>query len=117
MLSRMTAPMKAAVRYPFRLQQLCQRGMARRQRHGKIGDAMGAGQQARQDRGMRSVRDRAGSERLGEANAVFRQSIEPRRLNVFIAITVNVVGAKGVNGDQENVGLGCPFLRLSGPWR
>ena len=97
------------------LQQLCQRGMARRQRHGKIGDAMRAGQQAGQDTGVRSVGDRAGSERLGEANAVFRQSIERRRLNVFVAVAVDVVGAKGVNGDQENVGLGCPFLRLSGP--
>ena len=64
---------------------------------------------------MRSVGDRAGSERVGEANAIFRQSVERRRLNVLVAITVNVVGAKGVNGDQENVGLGCPFLRLSGP--
>ncbi len=99
------------------LQQLGQRGMARRQRHGKIGDAMGAGQQARQDRGMRSVGDRAGSERLGKANAVFRQCIERRGLNALVPVAVNVVGAKGVNGDQENVGLGCPFLRLSGPWQ
>ncbi len=55
---------------------------------------------------MRSVGDRAGSECLGEANAVFRQPVERRRLNVFVAVAVDVVGAEGVDGDQKNVGLG-----------
>ena len=97
------------------LQQLGQRRMRRRQRHGKIGDAMRAGQQAGQDAGVRSVGDRAGCERLGEANAVFCQSIERRRLNVFVAIAVDVVGAQGVDGDQENVRLSGFLLRLSRP--
>ena len=64
-------------------------------------------------RGVRSIGDRAGSECLGETNAVFRQSIECRRLNVFVTIAVDVVGAEGVDGDQENVGMGCPFLRAA----
>ena len=89
--------------------------MRRRQRHGKIGDAMAAGQQAGQDAGVRSVSDRAGSERLGETNAVFCQTIERRRLNVFVAVAVDVVGAEGVDGDQENVRLSGLFLRLPSP--
>ena len=47
----------------------------------------------------------------------FASAIERRRLNVFVAVAVNVVGAQGVDGDQENVGLGWLFLRLSCPER
>ncbi len=64
---------------------------------------------------MRSVGDRAGRERMGETNAVFRQSVERRRLNVFVAVAVDVVGAEGVDGDQEDVWLSGLFLCLSRP--
>src|ERR1700682_1861124 len=89
--------------------------MARCQRHGKIGHAVRTWQQASHDTGVRSVRDRAGSEGLREAYAVSCQSVECRRLNVFVAVAVNVVGAKGIDGDQENVGLGRLLLCLSYP--
>ena len=92
------------------LQQLRQSGMRRSQRHGKIGDAMRAGQQSGQNAGMRSIGDRAGSEGLGKANAVFCQAVERRRLNGFVAVAVNVVGAQGVDGDQENVRPGGAFF-------
>ena len=99
----------------LRLQQGCQSRMRRRQRHGKIGDAMTAGQQAGQDAGVRSVGDRTRREGMGETNAVFCQSIERRRLNVFVTVAVHVVGAQGVDGDQENFRLGGLFLRLPSP--
>ena len=98
-----------------RLQQRGQRGMSGRQRHGKIGDAMAAGQKAGQDAGVRSVGDRAGRERMSETNAVFRQPVERRRLNIFVAVAVDVVGAKGIDGDQKNVRPGGIFPCLSRP--
>ena len=98
-----------------RLQQRGESRMRGCQGHRKISDAMTAGQQAGQDAGVRSVGDRAGCERMGEANAVFRQPVERRRLNVFVAVAVDVVGAEGVDGDQENVRLSGIFLRLSHP--
>ncbi len=52
------------------LQQFGQRGMRRRQRNGKIGDAMSAGQQSGQNAGVRGIGDRTGGECLGEANAL-----------------------------------------------
>ena len=52
---------------------------------------------------------------MGETNAVFRQPVERRRLNVFVAVAVDVVGAEGVDGDQKNVGLRGSFLRRPVP--
>ena len=61
---------------------------------------------------MGRIGDRAGSECLGEANAIPGQAIERRRLDGFVAVAVDVVGAEGVDSDQKNFGMGCLILRL-----
>jgi hypothetical protein len=52
---------------------------------------------------------------MSEANAVLCQTIQGRRLNAFVAVAMDVVGAEGVDGDQKNVRLGGIFLPLSYP--
>ena len=53
---------------------------------------------------MGSIRDRAGRECLGEANAIFGKSVERRGLNRFVTVAMDVIGAESVDGDQENFG-------------
>src|SRR5581483_4796709 len=75
------------------------------QRNGEICDPVGAGQQSGQNGGVRRVRNRTGRERLREPDAVGCQGVQSRRLNVFVAITADMVGTEGVNGDKKNVGM------------
>jgi hypothetical protein len=67
--------------------------MRRRQRDGKIGDPMVAGQQSGENRDVCSIGDRAGSECLSKANAVAGQGVERRGLNRIVTVAVDVVGA------------------------
>ena len=45
----------------------------------------------------------------------FASAVECRRLNSFVAVAVDVVGAKGVDGDQKNVRPGGIFPCLVPP--
>src|ERR1700674_759250 len=55
---------------------------------------------------MRRIRDRAGSECLREANSLLCQLIQRRSLDPVVPITMNVVRAQSVDGDQKNVPAG-----------
>lgn len=79
--------------------------MGRCQRDGKIGDTVTAGQQSGQNAGVGCIRNRAGRECLAEADAVPGQAIEGRRLDGFVAVAVDVVGAERIDCDQEDFWL------------
>src|SRR5580692_1339262 len=85
----------------LRLEQLRPRGMISRQRHGKVGHTVVGRQQSSQNRSVRSVGDRAGSKRLLEADAIPGQAVQCRSLHIGIAITMDVVGAQGVDGHRK----------------
>ena len=86
------------------LHQFRQSRMGRRQRYGKIGHAVAAGQQSGQNAGVGGIGDRAGGKRLAEADSVLGQGVECGRLNGFVPVTVDVVRAQSVDGDEINVG-------------
>src|ERR1700684_1577806 len=66
-------------------------------RHREIGDTMRAGQQSGENAGVGCVGDRTGRKRLSEADSVFRQSVECRRLHLVVSIAVNVIRAKSID--------------------
>src|SRR4029077_1972037 len=84
--------------------------MGSRQWHSEIGDSMCAREKPCQYGRMRSVGDRAGRKGLCEANSVFCQAVECGCLDLGIPVAVNVVSAKGINRNQENVELRCPLV-------
>src|SRR5439155_23527562 len=92
----------SVIALPF--QQLCPSCMAGGQGYSKIGDAMRTRQQPGQDGGVRSIRDRTGRKGLTESNAIGGQGIERGGFNLFVAVAVNMVSAKSINGDEKNVG-------------
>ena len=85
--------------------------MHSRERRCEIGDAMRTRQQTGEDRSVGSVRDWAGRERLREANAIFRQSVQSRGLNTLVTIAMDMIGTKRIDGHQVNVRLRRPLLR------
>ena len=88
----------------------------RRQRDAEIGDSVDAGQEAGEDRSVRSVGDRAVRESLSEANAVGREGVERGRFNLFVSVAADVVGAQSVDSDEVDVGwvFGSGGLRGGG---
>src|ERR1700674_1490766 len=89
--------------------QLRQGRMSGGQRYRKIGHAVRTWQQSCQDSRVRGVGDRTGSEGLRKAKALFCQAVQGRRLDALIAVAAHMVGAKGIDGYQENVSGCCPF--------
>src|SRR5260370_5952751 len=101
------------------LQKLRRGHMLRRERDAKIGDAVYAGQQAGQDCNVRSVRDRAMSERLREANTISGERVECRSLNLLVSVAANMIGSQRINRNEVHVGergslRGLPNGRLTG---
>src|SRR5205807_3308361 len=82
---------------------LRQRGVLRRKRYGKVGDAVRARQESGEDCGVRRIGNGTRSECLGEPHSALCQCVQRWRFYVLIAIAVNVVGPKGVDGNKENV--------------
>jgi hypothetical protein len=70
---------------------------------GESGDAVDAGQKAGQDGDVRGIRDRTVSEGLGEADAVGGERIQSRGFDLFVSVAADVIGAQGIDCDQENV--------------
>ena len=73
---------------------------------GPVDVGIDAGHQA----GVRGERQRAGAGALGKAHAVARELVEVRRVSGGVAIAAQVVGAGGVEGNQEEVELGRRWL-------
>src|SRR5579863_2892203 len=88
------------------LEQFGDGGMTGRKRNGEIGHAVRTGQQTGENAGVGSVCNRTGGKRCGEADAVVGQSIEGGRLYSLVAVAVDVISPKRVDGDQENIGWG-----------
>ena len=63
---------------------------------------------------MRSVRDRTGRERFREPDAVLRQMVQRGRFDIIVAITMDVVGAERIYGDQKDL-RDWSFIPLSWP--
>ena len=74
---------------------------------------MRTGKQPGKNAGVRCVGDRAWSEGLSEANSIFRQTVECRRVDIRVAIAVDVISSQSVDGDQENIRLSRFRLRES----
>ena len=55
---------------------------------------------------MRRVGDGAVGERLREANAILGDRVDGGSFDLLVSVTGDVVGAQGVNRDEEDVGLG-----------
>jgi len=53
---------------------------------------------------VRTIGDGAGRKCLGEADPLPSQLIQCRSPNAVIAVAVNVVGAKRINGDEKDIG-------------
>ena len=81
----------------------------------KIGNAVHAGQEAGQDRNVRSVRDRAVREGLGEADAVGGKRIKCGRFDLLVSIAADMVGAQGIDGDQVHIGRRLLSGRILSP--
>ena len=94
------------------LQQFRPCGMVGRQRDPKVSYAMIARQQSRQNRRMRNIGNRAGSEGLLEANPILRQAVQCRGPYLFIAVAMNMVGAQSVDGYQKDIRRGLLGARL-----
>src|SRR5215470_3130076 len=67
-----------------------------------------AGEEAR----VRGEGERHGRRGAGEAHPFARQAVERRRLGVAVAVAADVVGAHGVQGDEEDVRRGGGRARL-----
>jgi len=52
---------------------------------------------------VRGISNWAGSEGLSEANAIGSKSVQYGSLDFVIAVTMNMIGAKRINGDEKNV--------------
>src|SRR5260370_20717433 len=86
------------------LQKLRRGHMLRRERDAKIGDAVHAGQEAGQDRNVRSVRNWAMSERLREANTVGGERVECGGFDLLVPAAANMIGAQCINRNEVHVG-------------
>ena len=69
-------------------------------------DGIGAGE----DRGMRGKRNRHWCENTLEANSISCHRIDVWSFNLLVAVTTDMVGAQGIDGDENNVE--CRFLWL-----
>src|ERR1700730_3175004 len=99
-------------------QQLRRSHMLRRERDGKIGDAVHARQEAGQNRNVRSVRDRAMSERLREANTIGGDGVEGGGFDLLVPVAAKMIGAQRINRNEVHVGergswRGLPARRLA----
>jgi len=94
------------------LEQLGPGYVLRRERNTEVGHAMHAWQKSSQDRGVRSVGDWTMREGLRETDAIGREPVKRGSFDLLVAIATNVVGAQGVDRDQEDVGRGLSRSRL-----
>src|SRR6266446_10244896 len=78
--------------------------MLRRERDAKIGDAVHAGQEAGQNRNVRSVRDWAMSERLREAGTVGGECVQCGGFDLLVSVAANMIGAQRINRNEVHVG-------------
>src|SRR6267154_896739 len=77
--------------------------MTRRQRHAEVADSVRTRQKPRQNAGVRAIGNRAGRKGLRETDSFFRDRIERGSLNLVVAVTVHVVSAQRVNGDEKDI--------------
>ena len=53
---------------------------------------------------MRSVRDRAMSERLREADTIGGERVQCRGFDLLVPVAADMIGAQGIDGDEVHVG-------------
>jgi len=73
--------------------------MRRVQNRTKIRYSVGAWKQTRHDRRVRGIGKRTRGESLGETDSVLRYLVQRGSLDIFISITMHVIGPQSINGD------------------
>ena len=85
--------------------------MRSRQRNAEVADAVRAWQKPSQNAGVRTIGDGTRRECLSEEDPLLSQLIQCRGLNAVVAVAMNMVGVKCINGDEEDIGpSGFGFL-------
>ena len=76
------------------------------ERNAEVAHAVGAGQQAGQDTGVRAIRDRAGCECFAKPDTLLCKEIQGGSLDSVVSVAADMVGAERVDRNKKDVRAG-----------